>query len=105
MADPKYAVVKWKDWCVIYDAAVAEVPLPMEKLSSHAPLISDAEVIRHQDIAAAPIYSAYAHMIISFADLLHLDSSTRSAELTAIADHFHHAALLAEEHPFKRLPD
>lgn len=95
----KYVVFKRSDW--------------NELLISHREhvksfQVEDAEVIRHQDITAAPIFSTYAHMIISFRDLLYRDQPGVPpgwASLTEIADYFAAAADKAEAYPNKRLPD
>lgn len=110
LAPPKYACLKWADWLDILDA--------LDKGHRIGPsmavqmLLQDAEVIRHQDVTSAPIFHAYAGIILSYVEVLstigdpdpYIESEVIQG-LQAIADHFHEAALKAEKHPAKKLPD
>jgi hypothetical protein len=109
---PKYAVLKWADW---ENLTAYELPYP----SAMTPLLlPDAEIIRKQDITSGPIFHMYANLILSYADLLTGDvgnfrprpsaaSDEQLKHLQDVADHFHNAALDAENLPLisKKLPD
>lgn len=91
----KYAVLKMDDWELLVGR-------------DDALLLADAEVIRGQDLTAAPIFHAYANIIGSFIELMpYLPTAARGRcdELLAIADHFHEAALASEARVDRKLPD
>lgn len=100
----KYIVFKVEDFDNFvekaHDQGFADYILPPE--------IEDAEVIRGQDIAAAPIFHTYASMILSYRQILASRVGIQQSEqqdLIRIADHFHLAAVKAEGNPNRRLPD
>lgn len=67
--------------------------------------LGGAEVIRHQDITAAPIFHHYASSIMTIVELADkFNTPIDKRGLTAIADHFHEAAEAAERVEHK-LPD
>lgn len=103
-AHPKYAVFKWDEFnamaLAIFDGE------PIDDLVDRY-RVKDAEVIRHQDLTAAPLFYAYASIIHSFADLASQSGTlTQYESLREIADHFMSAAEVSEalgEH--RKLPD
>lgn len=103
----KYAVMKIDDWNNLVDVLDRQGMVD-DSRSIDELLISDAEVIRGQDITSGPIFHTYASTLIAFRDLLIINGGISEAEgekLLDIADHFHHAAVEAEGYLFKRLPD
>lgn len=71
--------------------------------------LDGAEVIRHQDITAAPIFWHYAQSMSGFVDVQDilgrpLDDDTKR-RLLKIAEHFTEAAHEAEECDHAKLPD
>jgi hypothetical protein len=99
LESPKYAVIKWKDWTDICKQQGSGQDFEEMRLK-------DAEVIRKQDITAAPIFHHYASQIATFIELgkkfgLPFDFS----ELEQIRDHFHNAALDSENLPVHKIPD
>lgn len=100
---PKYAVLKWEDWRKLVGGIVSFKEWDVDGL-----LLQDAEVIRGQDVTAAPVFHAYASIINSFSDLLAsrgVQPVARHDDLLAIADHFHEAALRSEARADRKLPD
>lgn len=101
--EPKYAVLKWKDWQAIREMCVRGMivstnePAPFEEEVDGRVLV-DAEVIRKQDYTAAPIFHLYANLIQTFIDMGHTIDP-------AIRDHFHEAAMDAEAWEHKKVPD
>lgn len=103
MGNNKYAVLKLSDWNRVRRALWASgnsLAAEMDRI-----VLPDAEVIRHQDITSAPIFYHYASGIQSLIEL----GTTTGIELDyenlrAIADHFHKAAMEAENHPHKKIP-
>ena len=103
---PKYAVLKWKDWKLLVDLA-HNIGAPDILRHLIASRIQDAEVIRHQDLTAAPLFHSYASSIHSFMDLLKsrgMLTPSMEAEMTGIADHFHDAANKSEALEHRKLP-
>lgn len=102
----KYVVFKTEDWQRVSNALRLEVPGDIvDDINSR--IITDAEVIRHQDITSASIFYHYASTVESFAEIgLHLFnmSDEQARELRRIADYFAQAADAARHHPAKRLP-
>lgn len=101
---PKYAVLHWSDWEHILGEIEHRTGQPMDDIR-----VPDAEVIRHQDITAAPTFFNYSSTVIGFRDLLIeagviAKGSTVDEELTEIADHFHWAGSEATLNPNRRLP-
>lgn len=105
---PKYAVLKWDDWIRLRNGALeaaAKIAWP-EGLPDHI-LVHDAEVIRKQDATSGPVFHLYANLIQAYQDLLD-PRGEADARLTEIADHFHNAALDADQirlHGKSKLPD
>jgi hypothetical protein len=100
-AHPKYAVLKWDDWENLKKVTAKAIP------GLDAWRVQDAEVIRQQDLTAAPLFYAYASIIHSFADLAsQTGTPTQYESLREVADHFMGAAETSEalgEH--RKLPD
>lgn len=109
MPAKKYVVFKQSDWDEftdwLADALRGEsCPLPFE--------LGDAEVIRKQDITAAPIFHHYASQLLTMAemaastfDVAGPEAQATLRRLREIADHFHEAAVDAEQWPVKKVPD
>jgi hypothetical protein len=99
---PKYAILKWEDWELIK----RQRSFTGDSLDSM--LLNDAEVIRGQDITAAPIFHAYSSIILSFMEFLNPGpgiGSERLNYLQQVSDHFHEAALKSEARDDRKLPD
>ena len=99
METPKYAILKWEDWQTLLN----QEPTGACWMDL---LVADGEVIRKQDITAAPIFHHYASQINTFIELgkkfgLPFDFG----RLEQIAEHFHNAALDAEALPVHKIPD
>lgn len=111
MIDSKYVVFKSEDWSLFADAMGedgvhqgGQFGIYITELSDR--MLSDAEVIRHQDITAAPIFHHYASAIETILELAQqVGLNVNEADLRQVADHFHQAAVAAENHPHRKLPD
>lgn len=66
--------------------------------------LDDAEVIRQQDITAAPIFYCYASLMRSYAELPG-QPEDRVERLHHAGDWAMNAAALAEKHPDRKYPD
>ena len=64
--------------------------------------LSDAVIIRRQDVFASPCLFTYANMISLVAD--NVDDRDKAYELQRIADYFHDQAVLAADEG-RKLPD
>lgn len=102
----KYMVFKRSDYLAAMDECqTSGAHIMLQKLEGVQLL--DAEVIRHQDLTAAPIfwhYSQQLHTLIEMADAVGVPLASRS-RLLEIASYFGLAAHAAEEHPNRKLPD
>ena len=68
--------------------------------------VPDAEVLRHQDLAAAPVLFTAASVYQSLAEVAADQLSPRQKEdLKAVADHFFEAAERSSSLPKRKLPD
>lgn len=98
--EPKYAVLSWVSWLRIKriaHAALEELEWTKDWSDTlDRSLISDAEVIRAQDITAGPIFHMYAHLIYTFRELAVLRDPDHDKILEAIADHFAEAGDYAD---------
>lgn len=96
MDTPKYAVLRWDDWRKVRDAAQTNTPGSIHPSVNwpHDLLVSDAEVVRKQDITSGPIFHTYANVMYTYREFapIHMRDS-----LLAIADHFAEAAAEADE--------
>jgi hypothetical protein len=99
MSDDKYVVMKAEDW--------EKMPFAPNHTSG---ILTDAVVIRTQDIFAGPGLSAYANAIQTGIDLMREFGGMEDAleligELEEIRDYFHERAQEALMHPHKKIPD
>lgn len=104
----KYVVLKIEDW----DDIRTRFSYADPKLIDHIDKlpVPDAEVIRKQDITAGPIFHLYSHLLHSYMELLAssaivMDETVDIDYLLGVADHFHEAAVDADQWPVKKLPD
>lgn len=98
MDTPKYAVLKWDDWRALRNAACEQdIAFNWPEDMPDRLLVSDAEVIRAQDVTAAPLFHMYANLVQTFRDLMtnHI-SDANDDNLSRIADHFHQAGVEAD---------
>lgn len=110
MKDDKYAVFKIGDWIEEWKQHQdpGDAPHPLTDLQRKR--LDDAVVIRTQDVFAGPALHAYAANIstaISVIKSLPIDAieiDEAVARLQSIADHFHEAALEADDKVGK-IPD
>ena len=89
---PKYVVLKTAD-------LERERPGLLDMVLEDVEPLTDAEVIRKQDITSGSVFHLYANLIVSFIELMegpHPVVSTYDA-LRQIADHFHEAANESDE--------
>jgi len=110
----KYIVLKRKHFEGLMEdsrSLVAEYPVVSRILERLEELeLPDAEVIRHQDLFAAPGLFAYANVIQTGLDLMFPDGpveATREvrSHLADIRDYFWQAAQESNDHPHKKIPD
>lgn len=104
--EPKYAVLKWKDWQELNNALTNEAGWPDigEKFREVAIPIDDAVVIRRQDVFAPPALDAYANsMRIVLEGMDPMDM--RRENLQDVADYFADQAAQAWLTSDRKLPD
>lgn len=95
----KYVVFKAEDYHKLMEELGGVAFAKLAKIE-----IPDAEVIRHQDLTAAPCLYAYAAIIQSFAELR--NDPEEKQRLLCISDWAHDAAYKSEKLGYRRkLPD
>jgi hypothetical protein len=97
---PKYAVFKWEDYDEMKIVANGMFASGFEKAR-----IKDAEVIRHQDVFAAPAFFEYAQSIRTAIEILEHLGVPAPDHLQGIADYFMGAGERASKCRTTKLPD
>lgn len=91
--------MKWEVWVAMKERV-------QDRFVNEGLLLEDAEVIRHQDITAAPIFHHYASSMETVIELAqHFGAEVDVEQLRAVAEHFMEAAITSERHPNRKLPD
>lgn len=98
----KYIVLDGQKWDQVLSGHL-ECPESMFDLVANFS-ISDAVVLRKQDVTVAPLLHTYASIILSFIEVGALTDEQAEA-LLKIGDWAHEEALSAESHPHRKLPD
>jgi hypothetical protein len=91
--------MKWDVWVAMKERV-------QDRFVNEGLLLEDAEVIRHQDIIAAPIFHHYASSIETVIELAqHFGVEVDEDQLRSVAEHFMEAAMASERHQNHKLPD
>jgi len=97
---PKYAVLKWPDF-----ARLSLIANGMYADDFERSRLKDAEVIRHQDIFAAPALFEYAQSIRTAIEIMEKCGVTPPEHLQSVADYFMAAGERASKCRTTKLPD
>lgn len=97
---PKYAVLKWADFAELSMLANGMYTSKFESLR-----LKDAEVIRHQDIFAAPALFEYAQSIRTAIEIMEKCGVKPPEHLQSVADYFMSAGERASKCRTTKLPD
>lgn len=94
-------------YVVLKRESVTHTSLHSGGLSSFFPssIITDAVVIRLQDVFAASALAAYGDAILTTMEVMGEIGMTIPSQLIEIADYFHTQALAARMLPKRKLPD
>jgi hypothetical protein len=97
---PKYAVFKWEHYREMSIVANGMFAKGFEQMR-----LKDAEVIRHQDIFAAPALYEYAQSIRTAIEIMEKCGVTPPEHLQSVADYFMAAGERASKCRTTKLPD
>lgn len=97
--DDKYAIFKAPDFLRWFES------LPATIRQAAPTIVTDAEVIRHQDRLAAPVLYTYYSAIDNTVEIMQELGVDVPKYLYEVRDHFFSAAENAHNYPVKKLPD